>query len=93
MTAKEEFQAFLDAQAIEGYVLGDITGTKDGDMEKYTELKIAVAQEEKKIEKFQADKQVAFDELALQHNDERIVLGQLWQAKEDAGYDVDFVPQ
>jgi hypothetical protein len=88
MTAQTEFQAFLDAQAEVGYVLGDITGTADGDMLRYTELKIAVSQEASKIKAFNEAKAIAFQELSLQHNDEMVALGQLWQTKEDNDYEL-----
>jgi hypothetical protein len=39
MNAKKEFEGFLEAQKVLGYKLGDITGTPEGDMIKYTELK------------------------------------------------------
>lgn len=88
MTAQEDFNAFLDAQAKVGYVLGDIEGTPEKDMLKYTELKIAVSQEQAKIKAFNEAKATAFEELAIQHDEERIALGQLWQTKEDNDYEI-----
>lgn len=86
MTPKEEFEAFLNTQAEQGYVLGDIEGSPEEDMKKYTELKIAAAQYENKIVDFNLAKQAAFEALSLQHNDERIALGKLWQSYEDNDY-------
>lgn len=88
MTAQEEFQAFLDAQKVEGYKLGDIEGSPEADMLKYTELKIAAEQEKVRIAKFQEAKQASFDELAQKHDAERIVLGQEWQTYEDNNYEI-----
>ena len=93
MTAKENFEAFLALQAEPGYSLGDIEGSKEADMEKYTELKIAVAQEEAKEKDFSVKKEAAFQALRESHSQEMIELGQLWQLKEDAGFDADFVPK
>jgi len=84
MTAKQDFEAFLNAQKVDGYTLGDIEGSPEADMTKYTELKVEVAQEEEKVKNFQSEKQVAFDALAVKHDKERIALGIEWQALEDA---------
>jgi len=82
--ATEEFNSFLEAQKVEGYNLGDITGSPEGDMLKYTELKIAVVQEAEKLKAFNAEKDAAFQTLATKHDEERIALGVIWQTKEDA---------
>ena len=80
MTAQEDFQAFLDAQKVEDYTLGDITGTKQGDQDRYTELKISVMQEEAKVERFNKAKEDAFSELNKRHNEEKIALSYMTEA-------------
>jgi len=92
-TAKENYDIFKKGQSESDYTLGAYTGTEEGDRNLNAELVVKVLQEEKKIASFNEAKQAAFDELAQKHNQERIELGQLWQAKEDAGYDVDHVQQ
>jgi hypothetical protein len=89
MTAKNEFEKFLKTQEATGYQLGDITGSQEGDMIKYTELKLAVAQEAKKINDFNKAKDVAFSELTKKHDGERIALGVVWQGYEDNNYVID----
>ena len=88
VTKQEEFNEFLTQQKDPSYKLGDITGTPDGDMVKYTELKIAVSQEAEKIGKFNAAKQEAFKELSAKHDDELVALGKLWQGYEDNNYEI-----
>ena len=81
LTAKENFEIFKTGQAESDYVLGDYTGTVQGDQDLYTELKIKVSKEEKEIEDFYAARETA-----------RSDFNALWQAKEDNGYDVDYTP-
>jgi len=88
MNAQETFDDFLAQQGVIGYTLGDITGSVDGDMTKYTELKIAVAQENNKIKAFNEQKEIAFNTLAKQHDDERIALGVLWSGYENNNYTI-----
>jgi hypothetical protein len=88
MTAKQLFEEFLANQEQEGYTLGDITGTPEGDMIKYTELKLAKAAEERVIKEFNLAKESAFSELAKKHDAERIALGVKWQGYEDNNYTV-----
>lgn len=45
-----------------------------------------------KVTTFNEARELAFQELMAQHDEERQTLGALWQAKEDAGHDVDFEP-
>ena len=86
MKAQEALKAFKDAQLVETYTLGDFTGTADGDMKQYTELKIAAAQEVEAFKKFQELKNVAFSELEKVNDEARIVLGKEWQVKEDSQF-------
>jgi hypothetical protein len=86
MNAKEQFEAFLEQQKDANYKLGDITGTPEGDMKKYTELKISATQEEEKRKYFFEKRQEAFEALAQRHNEEQIALGQLWQEAEEDNY-------
>ena len=44
-TAQDAYSAFLTLQKAADYTLGDIEGTADADMLKYTKLKIASSQE------------------------------------------------
>jgi len=88
MTAETDFNTFLTQQADPNYTLGDIEGTPEADMIKYTELKIAAEQEKTKIANFNEAKMVAFDALAATHNDEKIALGEVWQAKEDNDFTI-----
>ena len=87
-SAKQEFNDFLEQQKAESYTLGDITGTADGDMLKYTELKIAANQEKTKIQKLNEAKNKAFKELRAKHDQEKIALGQEWQTYEDNDYQI-----
>ena len=87
-TAKQEFEAFLASQEIEGYKLGDITGTPEGDMLRYTELKISVSQEANKLKSFNDAREAAFQELNSKHDTERISLGQVWQGYENNNYTI-----
>lgn len=88
LTAKENFQAFLDGQKESDYTLGDYAGTEEGDMKLYTELKLAVEKETKKIADFNTAKQAAFNELAQQHDQERQALATEWQGYEDNDYTI-----
>lgn len=88
MTAKQDFEDFLKQQEVIGYSLGDITGTPEGDMQRYTELKIALKQESAKIKAFNEARDAAFKELNKKHDAEKIALGKVWQEKEDNGYQI-----
>jgi len=46
---QENFNLFLEMQRDPSYTLGDFTGTAQGDMELYTELKIKVEQERENL--------------------------------------------
>ena len=87
-TAKETFERFLAGQKEASYTLGDYTSTVQGDMELYTELKIAVDKEAKKKSDFMALREAAFQELAEQHDTERQALATTWQSYEDNDYTV-----
>ena len=86
MTAQEDFQAFLDAQKVEGYILGNITGTPEGDMRQYTELKVSAAQEAEKIKLFSEARSAKFEEMRQRHDLELQALGVEWQEYENQGY-------
>lgn len=88
-TAKETFDRFLTGQKEASYTLGDYSGTAEGDMQLYTELKIAVEKEAKKVADFNLAKEAAFQELAVKHDAERQELGTLWQSYEDNDYNVE----
>ena len=83
MNAKKEFEGFLEAQKVLGYKLGDITGTPEGDMIKYTELKISVTHEEEEKRKFYENRTKAFNILEEEYNSKRNILAQEWQDKEN----------
>lgn len=85
-TARENFDIFLNGQKEADYTVGAYTGTEEGDMKLYTDLKVKVAQEQKKKEDFYAARQEAFDALAVQHDAERQTLADEWQAAEDNDY-------
>jgi len=88
MTAQENFDAFLAQQAVEGYTLGDITGTADGDMLQYTNLKIAVAQEQSKINAFYVAKTAAINALKAEQDSAMQSLLLTWQTYEDNDYTI-----
>ena len=89
MTAKTEFQAFLDAQKDAAYDFAGMTEEQQQvEMAEYTKLKIAVVQEQEKIDIFNAAKDVAFNALAEEADAARIALGQVWQTAEDNNYTV-----
>ncbi len=88
MTAQTDYDAFLNAQKEEGYSLGGVTGTPEGDMIKYTELKLAMQKELRKIEVFNLAKEDAYKALEETHDQSRIELGKLWQTKEDNDYTI-----
>jgi len=87
------FAAFQEAQKVDSYTLGDFTETADGDMEMYTDLKVKSAQEAKTIADFYTARDTAFNDLATTQASERQALQDLWQAKEENGYDVDYTPE
>jgi len=87
-SAQENYKAFLDAQADLSYTIGDFTGTREGDEDLYTDLKIAAKQEQKKVQAFLLEKEAAFEALRQAHNDEMIALGKEWQAYEDNDYTI-----
>jgi len=82
-TKQEEFNAFLEAQEVEGYKLGDIEGTPEADMIKYTELKIGVKQEAAKLEAFNKVWDLKFQELSEEQDAARIALGKEKQTAQD----------
>jgi len=88
MTALEDFNTFLTAQQEADYVLGDIEGTPEEDMVKYTELKVATAQETKKVSAFNDNKALAFTALETTQDIEKQALGTLWQSYEDNDYTI-----
>lgn len=88
MTAKQQYEEFLKEQKKPGYKLGDITGTPDGDMVKYTELKISVKQEEEKIRLFNEAKDKAFESLRTKQDAEMQELGKQWSIYESNDYEI-----
>ncbi len=82
-TKQEEFNAFLKAQEVVGYKLGDIEGTPEKDMIKYTELKIAVKQETAKLEAFNKVWDAKFVTLSETQDAARIALGVEKQTAQD----------
>ena len=77
---KEEIEV-LTTEELNALVLDD-----------YKKELLAKADNEAKDSFFKA-KDEAFAALKKRHDDELIALGSLWQAKEDSGYDVSFVPK
>lgn len=86
MTAQENFDAFLALQKVDGYTLGDIEGTPDADMIKYTELKIAVAQEAEKAAQFYVLRTAAIAALKAEQDIAMQTLLTTWQGYEDNNY-------
>ena len=93
LSAQENFNLFLEGQAEIDYTLGDYTSSADEDMKLYTELKIKAEQEKNKVTAFINARELAREEVVAQQTALMSEFNTLWQAKEDAGYDVDFVPQ
>lgn len=58
----------------------------------YGQLRVKTVQVANKITTFESAKAGAFAAFDTQKDAERQALGTLWQAKEDADYDPDFVP-
>lgn len=85
-TVQENFNVFLEGQKESSYTLGDYTGTAQGDMELYTELKVKVEQEKVKQTNFYSARDAAFQAFEVQKDQERQALAQLWQDAEDNDY-------
>ena len=88
-TAQENLKDFEDAMAVVGYTLGDLMGTPTEDSLKFMELRAMAGQEINKIKAFNEAKDIAFAELAAQHDEERQALGALWQSYEDNDYTIE----
>jgi len=86
------FNAFLEAQKVDSYTLGDFTETEQGDMEMYTDLKIKSSQETKKRTDFYSAK----DQKIADYNVYLDGLKQSFladcQTAEDADYDIAQLP-
>lgn len=87
-TAQENFDIFLEGQSEADYTLGDYSGTAQGDQDLYTDIKVKVAKEAKKISDFNLAKEAAFNTLAQQYDADKISLGQTWQTYEDNDYTI-----
>ena len=83
---QEEFNEFLEQQKQEEYNLGDITGTPEGDMIKYTELKIAVNQEQEQIKAFEEYYTGKFKELDTKFHEDEDALREEKKTQEALGY-------
>ena len=89
MTAQEDFQAFLNAQADPAYDFAAMTPEEQqAEMTLYTKLKIAVAQEAEIKKAFNAAKEAAFAALRAEQDIAIQALGQVWQTAEDNNYTV-----
>lgn len=83
--AQEAYNTFLASQSLPTYNFTGMTqAEKDAEMVKYTELKIAAAQEVSKNAQFVKDRGNAFRALEEEYNTKRTALQTEWQNKEDA---------
>lgn len=71
--AQNAYAAFLESQKELSYTLGDISGTPEGDMLQYTELKIAAEKEKVANAKIANDYQAALAQAQLDY--EAVIAG------------------
>jgi hypothetical protein len=83
MTAQEIYQAFLDAQKVIGYKLGDLEGTPEADMLKYTELKLAAQQEAEIKKAFYKERDADLEAFRKTQEEAFNIKAKEWQVKED----------
>lgn len=77
----ENFNLFLEGQKDPAYTLGDYTGTIQGDMELYTELKVKVEQEKTEIANWESAWSVKEQELRQAHD---VEIQQFFISKQEA---------
>lgn len=88
LSAKENFDLFLKGQSETDYTLGDYTGTEEGDMKLYTELKIKSEQEKNKVSSFIEARELARAEVVAQQTALMSEFNTLWQSYEDNDFTI-----
>jgi hypothetical protein len=90
---QENMDAFKEYLAGLGKKYSELTDTQKAAVQDFKEdLELMEYKRVKLVNVFLEAKQQAYADLAAQQDAEKIALGQLWQQKEDAGYDVDYTP-
>lgn len=91
---EENKKAFRDYLVSLGKKYSELTDVQKAAVQDFKEDLEQMDYEKKKLQvAFYQAREAAQLALQQQHDAETIALSQLWQAKEEAGYDVDYVPE
>ena len=89
VTKQEILNAFIAEERADGFYKNLTDEQKIARNLIYTQLKIDVSIEVKKVSDFNVSKDEAFKSLAQEHDAERIALGKVWQTFEDNDYTIE----